>query len=923
VASAAASAPANSLYQSPLAGLTPVAPTAVVTVPSQNETLDTLNLGADRRLGDVPANNPDRSFALGNKDISTGTSEATDTSVFTMRTDNTNRLVVPSGGPTNSTPNHSAIGTGTFAIDGGNVDKLGSGSLTLNGGDLLWAAQPPSAPTAAPVMDNGAVADASGAGTLVKAGAGTLTLAGTQTYTGTTSVQGGEVNFTSLNNFGNGAVTQNAGNDTFDANGNNVTFSTALSGNGVIVLTGSNTYAGGTTLSAGTLTVTTGGNVSDNVLISGGSLDFSTQAATTDRLFTLGNSTSTVGGVISGTGSVSQSPTTTFTDDGAGSNSAFKTGTGTWTLTGNSTYGGTVNTGAGSLTLNGVNTFNGTTTVNGGTLQLGSGSVFTLAAAPASSYKSITMQEEREAEEAAALADAKERMTQYKALLQSASANATAQTAIQPPAQVAAAAMPKLAADKENVTDNGALVFDGSTSGEPVTPVARPPSEVKFPPAIATADNAFSTFALNVNDASYRVALAALESRQWPDPAGTRTEEFLNAFQYHDPAPAPGEPCTVNYDMGQNPFESSGDLLRVSFQTAAAGRDRSTPLRLTILLDGSGSMTRADRVATLQAAMRTLGQQLRAGDTVSLVTFARTAQVRATNVPTERFGEILQIMDSLLPDGGTNMEDALKTAYQIARQNFTQGAQNRVILLTDGAANLGELEPPALAAIVEENRKAGIALDAYGVGWDGYNDAVLEALTRKSDGRYGFLNRPEDVDAAFARKLAGALTPAAQDVKLQIEFNPARVESYRLMGYNNLRLTQQQFRDNTVSAGELAAADQGTALYNLVLNPDGRGPIATVRARYRDPGTENYHELSWTVQYTGLPPAFDQAPPALRLAAVAGYFAEYLQQSPFAAEVKPHALGQLLRGVPEAFAPDPRPAGLAQAIAEASSLSGD
>ncbi|HVY70481.1 MAG TPA: von Willebrand factor type A domain-containing protein, partial [Verrucomicrobiae bacterium] len=227
------------------------------------------------------------------------------------------------------------------------------------------------------------------------------------------------------------------------------------------------------------------------------------------------------------------------------------------------------------------------------------------------------------------------------------------------------------------------------------TPAPRPPSEVKFPAPVATADNAFSTFALNVNDSSYQLARAALFNHRWPDPAATRTEEFLNAFQYHDPAPATGEACTLHYDLGQNPIES-GDLLRVSFQTAAAGRDRTTPLRLTILLDDSGSMTRADRTATVQAALRALAGQLRAGDLVSLVTFARTPQVRATAVPAERFGEILDLAKSIEPEGGTNMEEALRTAYATARSLYDEHAQNRVILLTDGAANLGELDPAAL-----------------------------------------------------------------------------------------------------------------------------------------------------------------------------------------------------------------------------------
>ncbi len=453
-------------------------------------------------------------------------------------------------------------------------------------------------------------------------------------------------------------------------------------------------------------------------------------------------------------------------------------------------------------------------------------------------------------------------------------------------------------------------------------PLTRPASAVKFPPPVAAAENPFSTFALNVNDVSYRLALAALQHNQWPDPANVRTEEFLNAFKYNDPAPGRGEPCTLNYDLAQNPFEAGSDLLRVSFQTAATGRDRTTPLRLTILLDNSGSMTRADREAILAAALQALGAQLRAGDTVSLVSFARTPTVRATAVPAARFSEVLQLATTLVPDGGTNLEEALHTAYATAKNNFDPAAQNRVVLLTDGAANLGDVNPQDLADFVDTNRRAGIAFDAYGVGWDGLDDTTLEALTRHGDGRYAFLNSPADVDGAFARQLAGALAPAALDVKLQLEFNPARVTSYRLMGYNNLRLTAQQFRDNTVDAGELAAAEQGTALYSLMLNPQGSGVVGTARARFRDPATGQTRELSWTIPYRGAPAPFDLASPAMRLAAVAGYFAEYLQRSPYAGGVTPRRLLDAYRGVPEAFAPDQRPVELQNLLRAAGQLDG-
>ncbi len=820
----------------------------------------------------------------------------------------------------------------------------------------------------------GAGGTISGNGDLAKNGGGTMTLTGTQIYTGGTLSPGN-----SASSNGN-LISQSGPVSIFGDSTGNFTVggsvSVIKSGAGGLILSGNNGYTGATSITSGTLLLDTLQSAAPaNRTITGLNTGSGTFYASAGNLTLIQN---TGGGVALNSLGQQVDNSEKFTGGTvvSGGSIVFQTGAGE-PLTNFTGAAGLSTTDAGSLVLSNVNNYSGTTSVSGGAVRLdfsppgsspnqilsspsinslGGGSTLVFqdgnGAMVAEGGGNVALGGLSGTNNNTGYAWASQPVGRAGSVASNASAvvavNANLTSALPPPPLPAPAAAvsapvpataPALTLNLGTITRSagGSLVSDANsvqlrdknlsaiaatTASTTDTPVSRPPSEVKFPPAINTADNAFSTFALNVSDAAYQLARAALLNRRWPDPSSTRTEEFLNAFNYHDPAPGDGVAAGFNYDLGQNPIESAGNLLRVSFSTAAAGRDRATPLRLTILLDGSGSMTRADRVATLQAAVRSLGSLLRPGDTVSLVTFARTPQVRAQNIPAERFSEIVNIIDTLQPDGGTNMEEALKTAYAIAVASFDAKAQNRVILLTDGAANLGELDPQALAGIVEQNRKIGIALDAYGVGWDGYGDTTLEALTRKSDGRYAFLNAPADVNAAFAQKLAGALTPAAQDVKLQIEFNPERVISYRLMGYNNLRLTKEQFRDNTVSAGEIAAAEQGTGLYNLVINPQGRGPIGTARARYRDPGTDVYHELTWTIQYQGLPPAFDHATPALRLAAVAAYFAEYLQESPFAAEASPQRLLDLLRGVPEAFAPDQRPADLAGTLEAAIALGG-
>jgi hypothetical protein len=291
-------------------------------------------------------------------------------------------------------------------------------------------------------------------------------------------------------------------------------------------------------------------------------------------------------------------------------------------------------------------------------------------------------------------------------------------------------------------------------------------------------------------------------------------------------------------------------------------------------------------------------------------------------VPGNQAGQVVEEVSRLTPQGGTNLEDAMNLAYQTALRHYLANGVNRVVLLTDGAANLGDVDPEALKQKVEANRKQGIALDCFGIGWEGYNDDLLEVLSRNGDGRYGFVNTPEEAATEFAGQLAGALHVAASDVKVQVEFNPARVTAYRQIGYAKHQLTKEQFRDNTVDAAEIAAAESGNALYVVEVNPAGTGPLGTVRVRYKVPGTSDFHEHEWPVPYTGNAVALEQASPAMRLTATASALSEWLVSSPYAAEVTPDRLLGYLRGVPEVYGADARPKKLEWMIRQAKSLAG-
>ena len=309
------------------------------------------------------------------------------------------------------------------------------------------------------------------------------------------------------------------------------------------------------------------------------------------------------------------------------------------------------------------------------------------------------------------------------------------------------------------------------------------------------------------------------------------------------------------------------------------GRNAATPLRLTVLLDNSGSMDRADRVESVQNAFRLLAAEMNPQDELTLIGFARTPRLLREGVAGNEAGALAELVAQTPSEGGTNLEAALQLGLEKAKENFLDGAQNRIVLLTDGAANLGNAKPAELAKLVEYMRGQGIAFDACGVGAEGLNDTILESLTRKGDGRYYFLDRPEDADAGFAKQIAGALRPAAKNVKVQVEFNPKRVGRYRLLGFEKHRLEKEDFRNDSVDAAEMAAEEEGVAVYQVETRPEGEGAVGTVSVRFRDLDSDQMVERKWTIPYEAAPARVPEAAESMQLAASAALLAEKLKGS--------------------------------------------
>ncbi len=431
----------------------------------------------------------------------------------------------------------------------------------------------------------------------------------------------------------------------------------------------------------------------------------------------------------------------------------------------------------------------------------------------------------------------------------------------------------------------------------------------------------FSTFSLHVSDVSFKLAQAALAKGEWPDASRIRIEEFVNAFDYGDPMPSESEKVACRMEQAIHPFLQQRNLLRVSMRTAAAGRAADTPLRLTFLLDNSGSMERTDRQKTVRRAFALLADQLQPEDKVTLISFARQPRLVADRVGGDKGKELVDFVTNLPSEGGTNLEAALTLAFEKARQQKTEHAQNRVILLTDGAANLGDAEPESLSRMIESMRNAGIAFDAAGIGAEGLNDEILEALTRKGDGRYYLLDRPEDADAGFARQIAGALRPAAKNVKIQVEFNPKRVGRYKLLGFEKHRLQKEDFRDDGVDAAEMAAEEAGVAVYQFQPLPDGEGDVGSVSVRFRDLSSGQMIEKRWPIPYDPGTRRPDETAPSMSVATAAALFAAKLKGDPLGELVDLDTLARLIAALPESSQTAPRVAELRQMIEQARRLS--
>jgi Ca-activated chloride channel family protein len=393
------------------------------------------------------------------------------------------------------------------------------------------------------------------------------------------------------------------------------------------------------------------------------------------------------------------------------------------------------------------------------------------------------------------------------------------------------------------------------------------------------AQDPLSTFAVDVDTGAYTVARRRLREGGLPPPAAVRVEEFVNYFHYDYPAPR-DMPFRVDLEAAPSPFEKNLMILRVGLKgKEAVGQDRK-PLHLTFLVDTSGSMSRADRLPLAKRSLRYLVDQLAEGDTVALTTYA--GSVREVLRPTgmrER-ARIHEAIESLGAGGSTAMGSGLELAYRQAWDNFKQGHENRVIVLSDGDANVGRTSHGDMLTSIAWYAQRGVTLSAIGFGRGNYKDHRMEQLANKGNGNYYYIDSFSEAKRVFGDKLTGTLQVIAKDVKIQVEFPARAVKKYRLVGYENRAIDDRDFRNDKVDAGEIGAGHTVTALYEVeVTNP--RTAWAIARVRWKAPDGDRADEREFALEESMARESFQRASAATKRAVAAAALAENLRQSPF------------------------------------------
>ena len=400
-------------------------------------------------------------------------------------------------------------------------------------------------------------------------------------------------------------------------------------------------------------------------------------------------------------------------------------------------------------------------------------------------------------------------------------------------------------------------------------------------PWVDVAEESTSTFSADVDTGSYTLARRSLLEGTLPEARTVRTEEFINYFTYDDIGEDTSLPFSVDLESAPSAFGDADDiqLLRIGIQADSIPLEERDPANLVFLLDVSGSMSSSDKLGLVKFAMNNLVDKLSPDDTIGIVVYAGAEGIVLPPTAVSEKSVILDALESLQAGGSTNGEAGIRAAYQMAEDAFRPDGINRVILCSDGDMNVG-LTGNALVELIEDFREKDIFLTTLGVGMGNYQDSLMEQLADHGNGNYAYIDSPNEALRVLGDNLVSTLQVVAKDLKIQVHFDPKSVERWRLIGYENRVLANEDFENDAVDAGDVGAGHSVTALYELDLteNPSG-GNLARVLMRYKEPTADESTEHDFILTADDRNNSFASSTPSLRMAAAVAEFGEILRAS--------------------------------------------
>ena len=425
------------------------------------------------------------------------------------------------------------------------------------------------------------------------------------------------------------------------------------------------------------------------------------------------------------------------------------------------------------------------------------------------------------------------------------------------------------------ITSNEAALMEPSANATSKIILSSPPppqqhnaetyKEIKENSFVAVAQQPVTTFSADVDRAAYANVRRIIGYGQIPPKDAVRIEEMVNYFDYDYPAPEEGSasPLRVSPELAPAPWNPNHLLLRIGLQAKKIDLAKAPPSNIVFLIDVSGSMDEENKLPLLQSSFKMLLGQLRPDDKVAIVTYANGTKVALPSTSVKDKEKIIKVLDNLYASGGTSGGKGIQLAYEQAQKSFIKNGNNRIILATDGDFNIGINNTTDLEKFIEKQRESGIYMSVLGFGMGNYRDDMAETIADKGNGNYAYIDNITEAKKVLVNELSGTLFAVAKDVKLQLEFNPKYVKEYKLIGYENRMLANEDFTNDKKDAGEIGAGHTVTALYELVpsdgkvaqslryqsqeLNEKGKGnELGFLKIRYKDPKVKDAKSVEIT-----------------------------------------------------------------------------